>query len=63
MEIIIKTEKDFCDCKDCIKEFLKEFSRQFKMGVVKGEFKITDNQNKVNWEILNTDIGNKNGNK
>lgn len=52
MKIIIKTKKDFCDCKSCREELLTEFSRQFKLNVSKGEFKVTDSQNKITWEIM-----------
>jgi len=56
MEIIIKTEKDFCDCISCRIELLKEFSRQFKMNVTGGKFKVTDNENKVKWKIRGCEV-------
>ena len=56
MEIKIKTEKDFCDCKSCREEIIKGFSEGFRTNCVKGEFKVTDNENKVIWEILNTEL-------
>lgn len=56
MEIKIKSEKEFCDCKSCREELLEKFAGGFKTNCVKGEFTVTDNTNKIIWKILDTEL-------